>query len=65
MEDTDKRVKGDSENINIPTMILPPLDPLGGYTWQKETRGLEQENIWLISEVFMKKFLSKGLGECN
>lgn len=38
MEDTDKQVKVTQRTL-IFTMILPPLDPLGGIaSWQKETR---------------------------
>lgn len=28
-------------------------------------RGLEQENIWLISEMFIEEVSEQGVGECN
>lgn len=39
MEDTDKQVKGDSERTLIFTMILPPLDPLGGANMAEGNKG--------------------------
>lgn len=39
-EDTDKQVKGDSENINIHNDFTS-IDPFRGIaSWQKETRGI-------------------------